>query len=80
MSIRTIAIAAMMSTTMLVGAAQAENVLRWTSQGDALTLDPMGQNEGPTNSMNGQIYEPLVTRDQDMVLEPGLAESWKPLG
>ena len=80
MSIRTIAIAAMMSTTMLVGAAQAENVLRWTSQGDALTLDPMGQNEGPTNSMNGQIYEPLVNRDRDMVLEPGLAESWKPLG
>tara|TARA_E500000318_G_scaffold22098_1_gene22409 strand:+ start:1004 stop:2572 length:1569 start_codon:yes stop_codon:yes gene_type:complete len=80
MSIRTIAIAAMMSTTMLAGAAQAENVLRWTSQGDALTLDPMGQNEGPTNSMSGQIYEPLVTRDSDMVLEPSLAESWKPLG
>lgn len=80
MSIRTIAIAAMMSTTMLVGAAHAEKVLRWTSQGDALTLDPMGQNEGPTNSMNGQIYEPLVNRDRDMVLEPGLAESWKPLG
>ena len=80
MKIRTIAIAAMMSTTMLAGAAHAEKVLRWTSQGDALTLDPMGQNEGPTTTMNGQIYESLVTRDSDMVLEPSLAETWKPLG
>ena len=80
MKIRTIAIAAMMSTTMLVGAAHAEKVLRWTSQGDALTLDPMGQNEGPTTTMNQQIYESLVTRDSDMVLEPSLAETWKPLG
>ena len=38
----------------------AENVMRWTSQGDArqwITL----QNEGPTIAMNGQIYESLVT-------------------
>ena len=80
MKIRTIAIAAIMSTTMLIGAAHAEKVLRWTSQGDALTLDPMGQNEGPTTTMNQQIYESLVTRDSDMVLEPSLAETWKPLG
>ena len=40
----------------------------------------MGQNEGPTTTMNGQIYESLVTRDSDMVLEPSLAETWKPLG
>ena len=32
MTIRTIAIAAMMSTTMVAGAAHAEKVLRWTSQ------------------------------------------------
>lgn len=58
-------------------AANAENVLRWTSQGDALTLDPHSQNEGPTNSMNGQIYESLVTRGPDLALEPELAESWE---
>ncbi|MGR3322530.1 MAG: ABC transporter substrate-binding protein [Pseudooceanicola sp.] len=58
-------------------AANAENVLRWTSQGDALTLDPHSQNEGPTNSMNGQIYESLVTRGTDLALEPELAESWE---
>lgn len=56
--------------------ASAENVMRWTSQGDALTLDPHAQNEGPTNAMSGQIYESLVTRDAALKLEPELAESW----
>ena len=59
-------------------AASAENVLRWTSQGDALTLDPMSQNEGPTNSMNGTIYESLVSRDPALKLVPELAVSWEP--
>ncbi len=58
--------------------ALAENVLRWTSQGDALTMDPHSQNEGPTIAMNGQIYESLVTRDADLTLQPELAESWEP--
>ena len=57
--------------------ALAENVLRWTSQGDALTMDPHSQNEGPTIAMNGQIYESLVTRDAALVLQPELAESWE---
>ncbi len=55
----------------------AENVLRWTSQGDALTMDPHSQNEGPTGSMNGQMYETLVTRDAALNLQPELAESWE---
>lgn len=55
----------------------AENVLRWTSQGDALTMDPHSQNEGPTIAMNGQIYKSLVTRDADLTLQPELAESWE---
>ena len=54
----------------------AENILRWTSQGDALTMDPHSQNEGPTIAMNGQIYESLVTRDSNLNLQPELAESW----
>lgn len=65
---------------MMIGTASAENVLRWTSQGDALTLDPQSQNEGPTNAMNQQIYEPLVRRTSDLALEAALAESWKPVG
>lgn len=57
--------------------AAAENVFRWASQGDALTLDPMSQNEGPTIAMNGQIYESLVTRDPALKLAPELATSWE---
>ena len=62
---------------MAASPALAENVLRWTSQGDALTMDPHSQNEGPTNAMNGQVYEALVTRDAKLKLEPELAESWE---
>ncbi|MEM9605224.1 MAG: ABC transporter substrate-binding protein [Pseudomonadota bacterium] len=61
----------------LSGAAYAENTFRWTSSGDALTLDPHSQNEGPTIVMNGMIYETLVTRDATMALQPELAESWE---
>ena len=62
---------------MAASPAMAENTLRWTSQGDALTLDPHSQNESPTITMNGQMYESLVTRDADLKLQPELAESWE---
>ena len=61
---------------IMATAANAENVLRWTSQGDALTMDPHSQNESPTIAFNGQIYEALVARDIEMNLVPELAESW----
>jgi len=59
--------------------ALAENTLRWTSQGDALTLDPHSQNEGPTLATNGMMYESLVTRDSALTLQPELAVSWEPM-
>jgi len=62
--------------TALAAPAMAENTLRWTSQGDALTLDPHSQNEGPTIAMSGQMYERLVNRDPDLALVPELATSW----
>ena len=61
---------------LTAGAVSAENVLRWTSQGDALTMDPHSQNEGPTMVMNSQFYEALVTRDEALLLKPELASSW----
>ena len=69
-------VATSMLATIAATSVAADNVLRWTSQGDALTLDPHSQNEGPTNAMNGQIYESLVTRDAALALQPELAESW----
>ena len=63
----------------LTTGALAKNVLRWASQGDALTFDPHAQNEGPTNTAVLQVYEPLVARDAKMRLIPSLAVSWKPV-
>ena len=54
--------------------------LRWSSQGDILTMDPHAQNEGLNNSVSDHIYEPLVTRGKDLRIEPCLATAWKPVG
>ena len=51
--------------------------LRWSSQGDYLTADPMAQNEILTNSINGHVYESLLVRGKKLELLPGLAVSWK---
>jgi len=50
--------------------------LRWSSQGDAVTLDPHAQNEGFTNFFLDNIYETLVTRGKELKVEPLLATSW----
>lgn len=60
-------------------AAQAQT-LRWSSQGDIQTLDPVSQNELITNAMNAQIYEFLVARDKKLNLVPSLATEWKQHG
>lgn len=66
--------ALLLSTTAL---AQAET-LRWARSGDALTLDPHAQNEGPTHTIRHQIYEPLLIRDTTGAFEPALATEWAP--
>ncbi len=50
---------------------------RWSSQGDSLTADPHGQNEGVTNNINGQVYEGLVVRGKKLEILPQLAVSWR---
>jgi peptide/nickel transport system substrate-binding protein len=66
-----------MGAVLAVSCATHAQVLRWASQGDLQTLDPYSQNELFTNSINGQVYETLVTRDQHMKLVPALATEWK---
>ena len=51
--------------------------LRFSSQGDIVTIDPHAQNEGFTNAFLDHIYEPLVTRGRDLKVEPCLAVSWQ---
>ncbi|MEH6831598.1 MAG: ABC transporter substrate-binding protein, partial [Sulfitobacter sp.] len=52
--------------------------LRWARSGDALTLDPHSQNEGPTHTIRHQMYEPLIIRDVTGAFEPALATDWAP--
>ena len=61
------------------GIVQAQT-LRWASQGDPQTMDPHSQNESMTNMMNGQVYERLIRRDQNLNIVPGLATEWAQTG
>lgn len=70
------AILALFAVLVLVAPAQGKT-LRWSSQGDLLTMDPHSANENLTNSLNGQIYETLVDLDKQMNLVPRLALSWQ---
>jgi peptide/nickel transport system substrate-binding protein len=79
MNLRTSSIfAALIASTMLVGAAGA-TTLKWARSGDALTLDPHGQNEGPTTALGNHLYECLTERDHTGALKPALATSWRVL-
>ncbi|WP_171208194.1 MULTISPECIES: ABC transporter substrate-binding protein [unclassified Ruegeria] len=69
-----LALALLMTTTSLASA----ETLRWARSGDALTLDPHSQNEGPTHTVRHQMYEPLIIRDTSGAFEAALATDWAP--
>ena len=50
---------------------------RWSSQGDAQTMDPHANNEGLNNAQNNQVYEYLTQRDKQSKVVPWLATSWE---
>jgi peptide/nickel transport system substrate-binding protein len=68
--------AALLVLALVAGAADARSV-RWARSGDALTLDPHAQNEGPTHNVLHLIYEPLILRERTGKLLPTLATSWQ---
>ena len=67
--------AACAALVLAIAAADARS-LKWARTGDALTLDPHAQNEGPTHNLMHQIYEPLLIRDASGKVLPTLALSW----
>ena len=70
--------AAAAAAALVLAASFADaKTLRWSSQGDYLTADPMAQNELLTNSINGHVYESLVERGKKLEIVPSLATSWK---
>ena len=75
-SLKTTLALALLASTMFAAAVDART-LKWARAGDALTLDPHGQNEGPTTTLVNHIYEALTERDNAGKLGPALAVSWK---
>ena len=74
-------IAAAIAAAVVLAAPLADaKTLRWSSQGDYLSADPMAQNELLTNSINGHVYESLVERGKKLEILPALATSWKQTG
>jgi peptide/nickel transport system substrate-binding protein len=72
---RRFAIAAVVMIVALVGAAQAKT-FRWANDGDPTTMDPHARSDGFVTSFDMNIYEPLIRRDRNLKLEPGLATEW----
>ncbi|MFO1157448.1 MAG: ABC transporter substrate-binding protein [Reyranellaceae bacterium] len=72
-------LAALVAAALCVAHLADAKTLRWASQGDALTLDPHAQNEGPTTMINAHVYEALISRDPSLSKVPGLALSWQPI-
>jgi len=70
------AAAALLVLALLSGTAAARSV-KWARSGDALTLDPHAQNEGPTHNVLHLVYEPLILRERTGKLLPTLATSWR---
>jgi peptide/nickel transport system substrate-binding protein len=69
--------AALVTTAMLTMGAASAQTIRIGNQGDALSMDPHSLNESLQLSVTNNVYEPLVARDKNLKLVPGLATSWK---
>ncbi|MBN9673036.1 ABC transporter substrate-binding protein [Roseibium aggregatum] len=68
--------AAMLLAAGMGTAAQAET-LKYSFQGTLNALDPYGLNETFTLSSLGNTYEGLTRRNENLEIEPALAERWE---
>jgi peptide/nickel transport system substrate-binding protein len=67
--------AATLVVALMMGVAEARTV-RWAASGDPNTMDPHSQNVGTVTMVLQQIYDSLISRNQQLGLEPGLATAW----
>ncbi|MGH7004377.1 MAG: ABC transporter substrate-binding protein, partial [Alphaproteobacteria bacterium] len=61
------------------GIAEAKT-FKWAADSDPGSMDPYSRNVASTLSMLSNIYEPLIRRDKELKLSPGLATEWKATG
>lgn len=69
-------LAALLATLMPAPALEAKT-LRYASQDDPQTIDPHSANLLATSRVTGNVYEPLVWRDEKWQVIPWLATSWQ---
>lgn len=69
-----------MAVIVAFGANAETKVFRWSNDGDATTMDPQARSDGFVTSFDMNMYEPLVRRDRNLKLEPGLATEWSSTG
>ncbi len=62
---------------LLPPAPAGAQTVRWAAAGDPNTMDPHSQNVGTVTMMLQQIYDPLIQRNADLSLRPGLATAWE---
>jgi peptide/nickel transport system substrate-binding protein len=73
--------AAFVVVALISCVANAETkTFRWSNDGDATTMDPHARSDGFVTSFDMNMYEPLVRRDRNLKLEPGLATEWSSTG
>ena len=71
------ALGAFIAAMPLASSAPQASTFTWATANDILGLDPHANNHGVTNAMKSNVYEPLVRREADGSLSPGLAERWE---
>ncbi|MCU0928601.1 MAG: ABC transporter substrate-binding protein [Burkholderiaceae bacterium] len=74
MKLKTTVVAAALALAFGVASAAT---LRVANQGDATSMDPHSLNESLQLSVTGNLYEPLVGRDEKLALKPALATGWR---
>ena len=69
--------ATVLAVSVIASQGVAAQTVRIANQGDSLSMDPHSLNESLQLSVTGNVYEPLVGRNKDLSMAPGLATSWK---
>src|SRR6266851_1598739 len=65
-----------MVAVLAFSSAADAKTFRWANDGDANSMDPYARQETFLLLFDMSMYEPLVRRNREMKLEPGLATEW----
>lgn len=73
---RALRIAALMLVCLVLTTATAQDVLRVAIPNDVISLDPHDSRGRGDSVVGMNMFDALITRDETMAFQPGLAERW----